>query len=133
MMKSPSGYQAPAVKKAFDLLKLVAESPREFNLSEMAQHLGFSKSTTHGLVQALLSTGALERGFDRKTYCLGPAILELTFGSMNHIRIQELTQPHLDRLRDDTGETVFLQAGSLGALICRRFFCDATARRYFRY
>lgn len=107
-----TGYQAPAVKKAFDLLMLVAESQEEFGLSEMARILGYSKSTTHGLVQSLLHLGALELDPERKKYCLGPAVLELTFGIRNHVRIEELAQPYLDKLRDDTGETIFL--GCLG-------------------
>jgi len=107
-----NGYPAPAVKKAFDLLMLVAESGQDLGVSELSRLSGFSKSTTHGLIQTLLTVGALEQQKERKKYCLGPAIVELAFGSWNHIHIQETAQPYLDALRDETDETVFL--GSLG-------------------
>ena len=117
-----NGYQAPAVKKAFDLLMLVAESKQNLGLSELARLLGFSKSTAHGLIQTLLSVGALEQHQERKKYCLGPTVLELAFGTWNHIHIQEIAQPHLDDLRDKTEETVFL-----GSLSRRRAIIMATS------
>ena len=63
-----AGYQAPAVKKAFQLLKVVAASRKELGLSELAQRLGFSKSTTHGLIRALLQAGALDQSPKQKKF-----------------------------------------------------------------
>jgi DNA-binding IclR family transcriptional regulator len=53
------GYQAPAVQKAFLLLNTVAEAREGMRLTEISKGLGFSKGTTHGLIQALLKVGAL--------------------------------------------------------------------------
>lgn len=115
LMSNPSSsvYQAPAVRKAFDLLRHVAESRQPLRLSELARDLGFSKSTTYGLVQALLNVNAL--GYDGriKKYSLGPAILDLVFSTWNYIHIQEFSQPYLNDLRDRIGEAVFLGGLSL--------------------
>jgi len=108
----PVGYQAPAVQRAFQLLKLVAESPAEQSLSDLARNLGWSKSTTHGLIQSLLSVGALEQGPLGKKIVLGPAIVKLAFQSWNYFQVGEKARPILDTLRDQIGETVFL--GVLG-------------------
>jgi len=105
---APSGYQAPAVKKAFQLLKHVAETHNNPGLSQLAHDLGFSKSTTHGLIQALLSVGALNHTPGHKKFFLGPAIANLALGSRNEIRLREQAQPFLNDLRDRIGETVFL-------------------------
>lgn len=102
------GYQAPAVQKAFQLLRVMAESRKELGLSELAQKLGFSKSTTHGLIRALLKVHAIDQSPERKTFFLGPAIVDLAFGSWNYLRVCEQAQPSLEELRDQTGETVFL-------------------------
>jgi len=102
------GYKAPAVQKAFGLLKLVAESNRGLGTSELAKCLGFSKSTTHGLIQALVKTGALSESPQRKTYFLGPAIVDLAFKSRNYFRVGEKAQPVIEELRDRIGETIFL-------------------------
>jgi DNA-binding IclR family transcriptional regulator len=107
-----AGYQAPAVQRAFHLLKLVAESPEEQSLSGIARNLGWSKSTTHGLIQSLLSVGALEQGPLGKKIVLGPAIVELAFQSWNYFQVGDKAKPILESLRDQIGETVFL--GVLG-------------------
>ena len=46
--KKKTTYQAPAVQKAFELLKRVAESQSEITLSDLARQLGFSKGTLTG-------------------------------------------------------------------------------------
>jgi DNA-binding IclR family transcriptional regulator len=106
--QKPTAYQAPAVQKAFELLKLVAESRSEITLSDLARRLGFSKGSTHGMIQALLKAGAIEQGPGRKGYFLGPAVVELAFRSWNYFRVVEHAQPILNGLRDRIGETVFL-------------------------
>jgi DNA-binding IclR family transcriptional regulator len=103
-----TGYQAPAVRKAFDLLRHVAESRQALRLSDIARDLGFSKSTTYGIVQALLSVNALGYDVRKKEYSLGPTILDLAFSTWNYIHIQEFSQPYLNDLRDKIGEAVFL-------------------------
>ena len=107
-MKESSGYQAPAVQKAFQILSMVAESKKGLGLSELAQTLEFSKSTTHGLIQALVKTGSLEEDPHKRKYYLGPTLVELAFRSWNYLRVTERSQPLLEELRDRIGETVFL-------------------------
>lgn len=103
-----TGYQAPAVKRAFELLRMVAESREGMGVSELAKRLGYSKSSTHGLIQALINSGALAESPHRKCYFLGPALVELAFRSRNYLRVREQAQPVLEDLRDRIGETVFL-------------------------
>jgi DNA-binding IclR family transcriptional regulator len=117
-----AGYHAPAVQKAFQLLRIVAESRKELGLSELAQKLGFSKSTTHGLIRALLKVEAIDQSPERKTFFLGPAVVDLALGSWNYLRVSEQAQPSLEELRDLTGETVFL-----GVLSRNRGIIMATA------
>lgn len=105
---SQAGYQAPAVQKAFQLLNVVAESRSGLGVTEIAQRLGFSKSTTHGLIQGLLKTGALVQSPHQKTFFLGPTVVELAFRSWNYWRVQKQAQPILEALRDQIDETVFL-------------------------
>lgn len=118
----PPGYKAPAVLKAFELLKLVAESRSEITLSELARQLGYSKGTLHGMIRALLQAGALAKAPNRKGFFLGPAVVELAFRSWNYFRITEHAQPLLEELRDRIGETVFL-----GVLSSSRGLIVATA------
>ena len=118
----PTGYQAPAVHKAFHLLRSVAGSRRPLGLTDLAQQLGYSKSTTHGLVHALLREGALVQGPDGRKLHLGPTVIDLAFSGWNSIKIVESVQPVIDALRDQIKETLVL-----GALICNRILIVAAA------
>jgi len=102
------GYRAPAVQKAFQLLERVAASENGIRLSKVSQDLGFSKSTTHGLIQALLAVGALDRSPHQKRLFLGPSIMDMAFKSKNYYTISKEAMPILDGLCRRIGETVFL-------------------------
>lgn len=102
-----SGYKAPAVQKAFRLLRIVAESREELGVTELARNLGMGKSTTHGLTHALLWEGALVQN-PRKKFSLGPTMMELAFRNWNYFKLSEKTKTALEELRDHIGETVFL-------------------------
>ncbi|MFH0994732.1 MAG: IclR family transcriptional regulator [Pseudomonadota bacterium] len=104
----PAGYKAPAVHKAFQLLRNVAQSQKSLGIVELAQQLGYSKSTTHGLVHALLREGALTQGLGARKLYLGPAIAELLFSNWHQEKVNELAQPILNEIRDSINETVIL-------------------------
>ncbi len=54
-------YQAPAVKKAFQILFLISDTEGGLGISELAKRLGISKGTVHGITSALEEVGALIR------------------------------------------------------------------------
>jgi DNA-binding IclR family transcriptional regulator len=116
------GYQAPAVHKAFQLLRTLSESRRHLGLTELAQKLGYSKSTTHGLVHALLREGVLIQEHNGRKLFLGPAIMDLAFSTWNPLKMTEYAQPAINAIRDRIRETVFL-----GVLLRKRVLIMATA------
>jgi len=107
-MPNGIGYQAPAVQKAFRLLEKVASSEDGLRLAELSQELGFSKSTTHGLIQALVAVGALDQNPLRKKFFLGPFIMDLAFKGRHYVTMSTEVRPILDRLCTRINETVFL-------------------------
>lgn len=107
--KSPS-YKAPAIEKAFQLLRAIAQSQKSLGIAELAKRLEYSKSTTHGLVHALLREGALTQGPGGRKLFLGPTIAELLFSNWHQEKVNALAQPILDHIRDRVNETVILGA-----------------------
>jgi DNA-binding IclR family transcriptional regulator len=105
--KKAEGYHAPAVEKAFRLLRFVANSNEALRLSDLAEHLGISKSTTHGLIRALVALGALNQNPKDKRISLGPATIELALKNQIYLQLGAQAQPRLDELRDRINETVF--------------------------
>jgi DNA-binding IclR family transcriptional regulator len=117
-----SGYKAPAVHKIFQLLRVVAESPKMLGQTELVRELGYSKSTTHGLIHALLREEALAQEPDGRKFYLGPAITDLAFSNWNYFKTAETAQPFINDIRGQIGETVFL-----GGLIRKRVLIMASA------
>lgn len=104
----PKKYRAPAVSKAFNLLEIIARTPEELSLSELARRGNLSKSSAHGIAQTLLELGMLVQSPDSQAFHLGPAIFELAFSNWNVFRLREQAEPYLAAIRDQTQETVFL-------------------------
>jgi DNA-binding IclR family transcriptional regulator len=123
--KPITGYKAPAVHKAFQLLRAVAHSPKSLGIVELAQRLGYSKSTTHGLVHALLREGVLTQGPGARKLFLGPTIAELLFSNWHQEEVNEQAQPILNEIRDGINETVIL-----GVRIRNRVLIMATAEAF---
>jgi DNA-binding IclR family transcriptional regulator len=125
-----SGYKAPAVQKAFRLVRTVAGAQDGMRIADLAALTGYSMSTTHGLVHALLREKALIQGDDdpHKLF-LGPLIADLAFTDWNYIKVSRLAQPIIDGVRDHVDATVFL-----GVRVRTRVMITATAeaRESFR-
>ena len=120
--RNAPGYKAPAINKAFHLLRKVAESHQRVNLTDLSIELGYSKSTTHGLVHALIREGALVQGPDGHALFIGPTIVDLSVASWNYINIVKMVQPTVASLRDQIRETIVM-----GALIRNRILIMTAA------
>ncbi len=101
-------YQAPSVKKAFKILRLISDTERGLGISELAKSLGISKGTVHGVTSALEEAGAIIRNPLNKRYNLGYAIVELVKKGLSRIPLREVAIRHMEALMVETGETVFL-------------------------
>ena len=101
-------YQAPSVKKAFQILHLISEANRGLGISELAKCLGMSKGTVHGITSALEEVVAIIRDPVTKKYRIGYTIVELGKKGLSRIPLREMARRHMERLVEETGETVFL-------------------------
>ncbi len=106
-LKKKDGYHAPAVERAFRLLRHVAEANNAPRLSDLAGHLNISKGSAHGLIKTLVATGALTQDTKSKRLSLGPAIVELALKDQTYLRLGARAQPALDELQNTIRETVF--------------------------
>jgi DNA-binding IclR family transcriptional regulator len=101
-------YRAPIVRKAFQVLRLVAATPHGLKLSEVARKLGIGKSTVHGIVAALEEEGAVVRDPRSKRFTLGMTVFELGRSMRARIDLKDAARPFLEDLMTHTLETVFL-------------------------
>lgn len=101
-------YQAPTVKKAFQILELIAGEDKLMTISDLSRELGINKSTVHGITRALEEAGALYRDGNSKRYALGPALFELAKAGYARFGLKEAARPVMERLMRSTGQSVFL-------------------------
>ena len=97
--------------KAVHVLRCVAERPR--SLTELQAASGLPRATAHRLAVALETHGLLRRDPDGR-FDLGPELASLGRAASHRFPLAETALPVLERLRDDTGESVqlFVREGS---------------------
>jgi DNA-binding IclR family transcriptional regulator len=103
MGRGLSGTQT--LTRGLDLISAVADRP--LALSDLAERVGLSRSTTHRLACALADQRYLK--FVRGSgYSLGPRLLELGFLASRQSGIPVVARPHLEALASTTKDTVYL-------------------------
>lgn len=107
-MKNPFAPQndmpAPAVTRAFAILRLLSRTKEPQGVSGLARALGVGKSTVHGILQALLAVGAVEDAGGRQ-FRLGPFLEELALSRRGKRDLSDICRPHLVELVDQLGQT----------------------------
>ncbi len=98
---------APMVERAFRLLDLLSVTEEGLTLSDLARSLNMSKSSIHGLLKTLESSGAIEQLEDRR-FVLGPRIYDLAQTYIQRAGLRHFALPAMHRLATITGETVCL-------------------------
>lgn len=76
-------------------------------ISEIADELGMSRSTTHRYVVTLVALGYLEQVAERK-YRLGLRVTDLGMSALNSTGLREHAHPYLEQLRQRTSYTASL-------------------------
>jgi len=77
-------------------------------LSELAEHAGFDKATSHRLARILVRHGWLVQDEETRRYRLGVRVLDLGFAYLAGLDLRERALPHMERLGRDFGGSVSL-------------------------
>jgi IclR family transcriptional regulator, pca regulon regulatory protein len=77
-------------------------------ISELAQRLGLTRSTTHRYVTTLAKLRYLDQDEATRKYRLGIRVLDLGFSVLGSLGLREIAAPHLQRLTAATGHTANL-------------------------
>ena len=100
-------YNIRSVERALRLLSTLSDGkPR--SLVELSGAIGLSSSTTYRILATLLRSDYVERDTRSGGYRLGLACLELGQAYQVGSDIRQVALPELEKLRDDTMETVHL-------------------------
>jgi DNA-binding IclR family transcriptional regulator len=95
-----------SVDRAARILEALAGGPRRLGVSELAERLGLSRPTVHGLLQTLQAHGFVEQDRDSDKYQLGAGLLQLgnSYLDLNELRGRSIV--HAERLAERTQAAV---------------------------
>jgi len=102
-----SRYNIRAVERALSVLSMLSDG-RPRTLTDLSEAIGINHSTTYRLLSTLSFNSYVERGNKSNTYKLGIACLEMARAYQASSDIRRLALPELEKLRDETKETVHL-------------------------
>lgn len=97
-----------SVTKAIDLLTLLSENGGQLRVSEASRRLGVHKSTVSRLLATLERHALVVRNQRTGEFGLGPGLIRLAGGALQRMDLRGHARPVLERLADDTRETIFL-------------------------
>lgn len=96
-----------AIDRTLAVLECFRERGRDLGISELSEQLGLSSSTVHRIVRALVRQGYLAQNDTTERYYLGRSAVLLGQAANGRLGLHR-AQSVLDRMRDETGESVNL-------------------------
>lgn len=96
-----------SVLKAIKILEVFEPNQPRISLTEISRRLDLPKSTTHNLLNTLLSVGYIEK-VSHDQYSLGTAIVALTQSVRINVELRDRAAPLLRQLADQCHESVYL-------------------------
>lgn len=96
------------VAKAIKVLKCFTPEHEEWGISELGRATGINKVIVHRLLRSLAAEQFVVQDPVTKRYRLGSGIIELARHSLRDVNVADVARPHLERLREQTNETVLL-------------------------
>jgi DNA-binding IclR family transcriptional regulator len=106
----PSIRLVGGVKRAFEVLEVLAGDDAELGTNEIARRTKINASTVSRLLATLVATGLVEHVPPSGRYRLGLRLLELGNIVLTRLDLRQIARPHLQALVDTTGETATLSA-----------------------
>jgi len=97
-----------SVERALILLRYLVEHPDGLSIREAARSLGYAPASIQKLVAALTAQGYAVQDESTDRYHLGPEAVQLGLAALTRLDIRRVARPHLERLCQQTGETIFL-------------------------
>ncbi len=117
------------IAKAVDAIDVLVDARRPIRLADLAERLGVAKSSVHRLATSLVEVGLVHR--DEDGYLsLGHRMLVWSAGTDSTYRLRDVAEPLMQRLRDETGETINLhiRVGVTRVCSCRSMATSPSCR-----
>jgi IclR family KDG regulon transcriptional repressor len=103
----PIPYRVKSLERSLRILEHLAEAGPDLTVPELSHYLAMNKTTIFRLLQTLARHGFVEKVSERK-YRLGMRVFEMGMAVMNSMDLRREALPILERLNEQTRETIHL-------------------------
>ena len=118
-MRDEQASAVQSLERAAAILDRVVDAHRDgVRLADLAAATGLNKATVHRLLGTLIHLGWVEQHARSGLLFPGLGLVRVGIAAANRHNLVTLAAPHLQRLADKTGDTVYLLVRSGDALIC---------------
>lgn len=97
-----------SVDRALEIIDILEDEPQGLGVTPLSKKMGVSKSTIYRLLSSLLIKEYVRQNEETQKYHLGLRLMQLGQTVTNQIDIRQVAAPVMERLVQDTGETVHL-------------------------
>jgi DNA-binding IclR family transcriptional regulator len=112
-------FGTQSIYRAVTMLREIAShGTRGVRLVDLAKVLDLESPTAHRIVKGLMAQGMVSQDPQTKLYRLGHVVYELGLAAAPHFQLKELCHATLDRIRQKTGDSVFLMVRSGMDAVC---------------
>lgn len=101
-------YDAPALKKAIQILKVLIEEYQPMGVVDVAKRVMIGKSTAYGILKSFYDEGLISKNSSTKKYTIGKGMMRLSKMVLKRQDLAFIARPCLEKLAQVTDETVFL-------------------------
>jgi IclR family pca regulon transcriptional regulator len=105
MARDDSAASSQSLERGLAILSAFTPDRPLLGISELAERLGLTRSTTHRYVATLARLRFLDQDTATRKYRLGISVLDLGFSVLGSLGLREIAGPHLQRLTAATGHT----------------------------
>ena len=103
--RSRNKYAVPAVEQMLDIVEHLAQNHRSYGITELARKLGITTNSAFRILRCLTERGYAEAD-DAGGYRLGTKFFTLGMQLSARFDLRRRARPHLERLCEQSGETV---------------------------
>ena len=106
------------VDRALSVLLAFSRETPSLGVTDLSERLGLTKSAIHRILRSLMAYGMVTQDHETRAYALGYRVLALAAGVSGEADLRRICQPHMQRLRAVTDETVALHVVAGDVRLC---------------
>lgn len=100
--------QIKSLEKCFVILECLKSAQLNLTLEEITQKTGYKKTSCFRQLKTMLALGVVELSPATKKYRYGPRLAAIGLSALKNMNLRQSALPILQKLRDETGETINL-------------------------